>query len=407
MLYTKNINDITFKNIEEFCKQQIPENLYLDYKEEINPNSLPKTIASMANTFGGLIIIGVEDEDSKPKLPITGINFREGVREQINNLILSNITPPSFPEVQVCKSEDGSKMLVVIRIAQSNITPHATMKNTRVYVRTFVSNEPIEDMATLDKIEWLKDRRDKSIQLRDSFYAGAEERYTVLCNRSSLRQNISQISLSSSPLFPHNVLIAPDKLQGVINKIKTQWIHTEIPSSHDNIYYKPFHSGIYNFSPRSAYKRYNELNQYGFYLHLHDFPQVLRKEHSEGETETVGHLLTILCNLVLFIESAEKFYKEIGYWGLISLKINIDKLLEIDGIYRLPAPRGRAYIHNENIKPIDDEILLIHECLVSDLDAKGVDIVTDLFCKIAWSLGFTDIGEEQVITYLKENGRIS
>lgn len=103
MLYTKEIEKITFQDVIGFCNEKYRETVHLDYKQDIG-SSLAKTIAAMANTWGGLSIIGVEDEDSRPKLPVKGIPYREHLREQINNIVLSNIMPPVFPEIQVCSS---------------------------------------------------------------------------------------------------------------------------------------------------------------------------------------------------------------------------------------------------------------------------------------------------------------
>jgi len=69
MLYTKTIERITFEDVVNFCAERHRESTYLDYKRQID-NSLAKTIAAMANTWGGLVIIGVEDEDSRPRHPV-------------------------------------------------------------------------------------------------------------------------------------------------------------------------------------------------------------------------------------------------------------------------------------------------------------------------------------------------
>ena len=69
MLFTKEITKITYQDVVDFCNQQISESINLDYKKAF-PANLEKTIAAFANTMGGLIVIGVEDKDSKPKLPV-------------------------------------------------------------------------------------------------------------------------------------------------------------------------------------------------------------------------------------------------------------------------------------------------------------------------------------------------
>ena len=65
-LYTGNLTEIGWNNVEAFCDEGIQENRTLDYKEEF-PSHLENTIAAMANTFGGVVLIGVaEDDDSRP-----------------------------------------------------------------------------------------------------------------------------------------------------------------------------------------------------------------------------------------------------------------------------------------------------------------------------------------------------
>src|SRR4030042_2977055 len=181
MLYTKPIDDITHQDILGFCDARIHENSSLDYKQELG-RSVIKTIAAMANTWGGLVLIGVEDDDGAPKLPAKGVPYTVGIKETISNLIFSNISPPLFPEVKVCVSPDSKSAFVVIRVPQSNIAPHAISGNTQVYVRTDIGNHP-ESLVTMDRLQWLTDRRQHSEQLREELIEKAESRFNQFCKR--------------------------------------------------------------------------------------------------------------------------------------------------------------------------------------------------------------------------------
>ena len=55
-LWTKPIHEIAFADIDSFCQAGWEESTRLDYKGEW-PNDLAKTMAAMANTVGGLIIL--------------------------------------------------------------------------------------------------------------------------------------------------------------------------------------------------------------------------------------------------------------------------------------------------------------------------------------------------------------
>jgi hypothetical protein len=158
MIYTSPIESITWTDAEEFCRQEIVEGSFLDYKSNF-PNDLGRTISAMGNTLGGIILIGVQEGiDGKPVLPLIGIPFERGLSERITNIILTNITPPLFPEVAVCESPDKQRALIVVRVPQSPESPHAITHNTRVYVRTGNRNNP-ETLATLEQIDWLSAKR--------------------------------------------------------------------------------------------------------------------------------------------------------------------------------------------------------------------------------------------------------
>ena len=56
-MFTKLEADITFSDIEEFCRE-FGEGVRVEYKREIQ--HIPKIVSSFANTWGGIFIIGVE-----------------------------------------------------------------------------------------------------------------------------------------------------------------------------------------------------------------------------------------------------------------------------------------------------------------------------------------------------------
>jgi len=59
---------LTWEEIVEFCDQPVAENTVLDYKRDM-PADIEKTVAAMANTLGGLILVGVAENDhAKPAL---------------------------------------------------------------------------------------------------------------------------------------------------------------------------------------------------------------------------------------------------------------------------------------------------------------------------------------------------
>jgi hypothetical protein len=59
-LFNSPAADITLDHVRELVSQNLPESLTLEYKETYSPG-LVTSVAAMANSYGGLILVGVTD----------------------------------------------------------------------------------------------------------------------------------------------------------------------------------------------------------------------------------------------------------------------------------------------------------------------------------------------------------
>ena len=196
-LYTQRVADITWAAVEAFCQTRTTENAYLDYKVDF-PTDLAKTVSAIANTFGGLVLIGVaEDNQSRPVLPITGISLQRGLEERVLNTLIDSVTPPIIPEIAVCQNDEGDRGIIVIRVAQSTYAPHALNANTRVYLRTGKRSSP-EELADLERIRWLTDHRKTAEQLRETLLTRASDRFYNLRDG-----HVPGVPQSTEALYPN------------------------------------------------------------------------------------------------------------------------------------------------------------------------------------------------------------
>jgi predicted HTH transcriptional regulator len=70
MLLSKPLETVTWDDVQAFCALQLAESAVLDYKQDF-PAHLESTIAAIANTMGGTIIIGVaENAEGRPQAPV-------------------------------------------------------------------------------------------------------------------------------------------------------------------------------------------------------------------------------------------------------------------------------------------------------------------------------------------------
>ena len=66
------------------------ENSAVEFKEgDVRPESLAKEIVSFANSYGGVILIGVADDGS-----IRGVDSDRSFDEWVTNIARNNIQPP-------------------------------------------------------------------------------------------------------------------------------------------------------------------------------------------------------------------------------------------------------------------------------------------------------------------------
>ena len=86
-MFTKPIDEITFEDVESFCKEW-GEGVRVEYKREVAEikGKIPIIVSSFANFYGGIFFLGVKADKTKNEVifPIQGIPDTPGIEEQIH-----------------------------------------------------------------------------------------------------------------------------------------------------------------------------------------------------------------------------------------------------------------------------------------------------------------------------------
>ncbi len=183
-LFQINLDNIQFSDIEQFTGIERPENerpkegVRLDFKKEIS-DKIGDTVTAFANTYGGLIILGVKSDKNKQNIPveISGIQGTKDIKPTIVNKILSTVYPrPSFSVGVAIHDEKPDHVVVVIRVYESRIAPHMYIagQSNKISVRVEDENR----YASLQEIETLFERRKR------------------LASKDFLTQNLSDLYVS-------------------------------------------------------------------------------------------------------------------------------------------------------------------------------------------------------------------
>lgn len=97
----------TCDDVFALAKHGIGESLTLDYKEKLSgkKRDLAADVSALANTQGGVLVVGVKDpkpEGSPPKYPedFVGVSADEDLVHKVENQLLDAISSRVFPTVR-------------------------------------------------------------------------------------------------------------------------------------------------------------------------------------------------------------------------------------------------------------------------------------------------------------------
>ena len=123
---------------EEFDPIKSPEGKTLEFKRDLSsPRNIIKTLIAFANTAGGSLFIGVEDN----KEVINGIEDPLLEEERLCNIISDNIAPRLIPNIELVPYKE--KTLLRVGVYPSGLRPHWVKKEgpeEGVYVRLGSTN---------------------------------------------------------------------------------------------------------------------------------------------------------------------------------------------------------------------------------------------------------------------------
>src|SRR6266446_9471570 len=120
----------------------------VEFKEKLDTNSrrLAKTATAFANTNGGTIVFGVDDDQR-----VVGCDIR-GMAETITNILRSHCDPPPSFTMKIVKYDN--KELLLVQVAQSSAMVHV-VKELGPFIRANKSNRS----PTSHELELLQGRR--------------------------------------------------------------------------------------------------------------------------------------------------------------------------------------------------------------------------------------------------------
>ena len=171
--------------------RNVHEGWYVEYKRQVvNASALAKSLSAFANTYGGWLFIGVQEQskdnavaDEFPGIPEKDV---DGILQSLRHSAADHLNPTPFFNTTVLRgpcSENGlakGRAIIAVEIPQSHTAPHVH-KDGRIYRRVADGSEPKPetDRFLLDQLwrraEPLREMTRKWIE-RDPEFSQDEEK---------------------------------------------------------------------------------------------------------------------------------------------------------------------------------------------------------------------------------------
>lgn len=174
-LYTDDLSSVggtdVYAAIEALLRMSDPpcerlsEGWTLDFKEQWS-DEMVKHAAAFANTFGGLLIVGVQENGGKPQ-EIVGVQLKPELKTQIASSISANISPtPSFAIAECVHPDDATRRIAVVRIRNVNKLHYYMKGDKPIYVRNEDQSKPANAIQLRSLIEQ-RTRETAPVNMRD------------------------------------------------------------------------------------------------------------------------------------------------------------------------------------------------------------------------------------------------
>ena len=277
-LWSIDIEKLTWDQLLEFLKQGEIETVRLDFKQALD-DSVKKTICAFANTLGGIIVVGLEEDkvNNTCIFPSIDTSRLEPMRNSIKDSVFQASATKIYPPVSVQVSpifenpKDNTKAIYVIRVDQSAHAPHAYEKN-RVLVAERKDNMTVNHdvLADIDVVQALFERRNRIEEKREQLIEQELNRTNGQFSHRSSRCAKRWISII--PWFPDRHLVDRNACFKVLQSYKLFPLRRQNPFT--------FPNGAYaQFSTNELLDGTIRLTDYG-HLHVSEVcPEVIEHWH--------------------------------------------------------------------------------------------------------------------------------
>lgn len=446
-IFGKKLDDVEFSDVVAFCAPQPVESQGLDYKKDLSSlEKVVKTLVSFANTNGGWVIVGVEDDgNDKPKLPVTGMPFSSDLEQKVTNSIVSSVSPIVIPYYKVCVPADGKTAFLIAYMPQSSTAPHWMLykKKYQLFVRHSdrAAGDDWDNTATPNQWEVLRNRRQLSIGLRDQLAANMKQIFEVKATelmeaRDEIelkeRRSDSPFGMAMATAIPMRTYFGGEEYEGsqtisIFPAYPTSQV-VDVPTIEEIFTYEPvrnaynavhaqtpdtrgydtriYQNGVYitHQDERTKNLYFFGVDVFGNIMNV-DPIQILHERDVSGGSDHISEAVVldrVIGEIVNVLKFAEKTYARIGLLGNLNFRAEFSGSR---GCVMLPNQIPLPFFEDNLYRNITGEYVVQRELdtnVLSDKEARR-ELILGIVKEIMYSFNMSGFDEALLVEFIAKS----
>ncbi|MFD7320022.1 helix-turn-helix domain-containing protein [Streptomyces sp. NPDC059875] len=176
-LFAARLDSVSYAQVAALVDNQVTEHYDLDFKRGLYGNKdaekrdLAGDVAAMANTAGGVIVLGVDEDDQARACAAPGVALSDDEVGRIRQIVSSLVSPlPTFDILPIASPEEDDHGFLLIAVPRSPNAPHAVLVNNalrfprRNGTTTTYLAEPEVATAYRDRFTGMQSRLDEAVR---------------------------------------------------------------------------------------------------------------------------------------------------------------------------------------------------------------------------------------------------
>lgn len=389
-IFDKPLSEIVFADIKGLLEEKARENIRLEFKREFpSKEELLKKITGFANTYGGFIVIGIEEDGKGTISALKGVPEVPGIRQKVIQYCFGGCSPPVNIEISnSIKDEKTENVYYVIYVPASSRTPHFINGRKGCYIRTDEFSQRFEThLANLNEIAYMQNQREASIEFRKQLITKAIHRFNkhVEISYKQHDQALGEIDttmfIGVSPAFPQKEYCDPELIRSFLAGQKINARSDQFPIGNPQAQ----QDGFYLPDPRGLSFSYLEIDVFAKVFFALEVARIENLKNEDISPEDVKIFANEMLGWIIFyIQYSESFFQKIGYVGPVSIFIKLERVLRRTFfIFFGRFLSDSRYTHGA---PFDDEVEFSIEVQTGKMSTQ--ELYGEIFKKLGQACGW-------------------